>query len=137
MTATVSIEAPLKQSEVIKRFVELIARQELDGLVGLYADDFVWEVHVPGCDEIATLRNDLRELHDAYFIRNRDDFAVIDHHLIEDGNHVALRWELSWRDARDGAICTSYQGHFFDIQHGLIKRHQMYCAGVRADEPEV
>jgi ketosteroid isomerase-like protein len=118
--------------DLIGRYVELIAAQDLDGVVGLYAPDAHWEVHVPGWDTTADHSAAIEDFQYRFFVHNRDAFAVDGHQLVADGDAVALRWDLSWRDRQGGAHCVSFQSHFFQIRNGLIHRHQMYCAGVRA-----
>jgi ketosteroid isomerase-like protein len=136
MTATLTTptQTIAEPRQVVERFVELIAAQDLDGLVSLYGPDAIWEVHVPGWDGSASRPADLFDLHHGFFVQNRDNFAVENHGVIADGDTIALRWTLSWRDRQDGAHCISFQSHFFDVTSGRIRRHHMYCAGVRAHE---
>jgi ketosteroid isomerase-like protein len=131
-SATVQQTVTTQPRDVVARFVELIAAQDLDGLVSLYAPNALWEVHVPGWDGSASCPADLIDLHHGFFVQNRDAFAVDGYQILADGDSVALRWTLSWRDRQDGAHCVSFQSHFFDIANGQIHRHHMYCAGVRA-----
>src|SRR5215208_1398429 len=121
---------------VVERFVELIAAQDLDGLVALYAPDALWEVHVPGWDGVASRSEEARDFHHGFFVQNWDVFTVDDYRLIADGDAVALRWTLSWRDRQDGAHRVSFQSHVFEVVNGLIHRHHMYYAGGRALDEE-
>lgn len=137
MSATTKVQnaTPTRPRDVIERYVELTAAQDLSGIVALYAPDARWDVHVPGWDTTADRPAAIEELQYDLFVHNRDAFAVDDYQLLADGDAVALRWDLSWRDRQDGARCLCFQSHFFRVRDGRIHRHQMYCAGVRAYEP--
>jgi len=111
-----------------------MADQDLNGVVALYGPDSGWEAHVPGWDGVLTDPEEMLHLHQDFF--GRQDFAVDRRQILSEGDDVALRWDLSWIDRTDGAECTSFQSHFFEIRDAHIHRHRMYCAGVRASEPE-
>jgi len=64
-----------------------------------------------------------------------DGFEIAGYRLVSEGDLVALRWELHWRDDEDGAPCLSHQSHFFEVANDRIRRHWMYCSGVHVYEP--
>jgi ketosteroid isomerase-like protein len=135
ITQAATLEQPtVTARDVIDRFVDLVAAQDLDGIVALYAPGARWDVHVPGWDGVAKSPVEYRDFHYVYFVEHRDAFSVDGYQLAVEGDTAALRWDLSWTDRRDGARCVSFQCHFFEVHSGLIFRHHMYCAGVRADE---
>ena len=105
------------------------AREVTERFVAVYAPGAVWGVHVPGWDGLLTDAADIRALHASFF--GREEFRIDRYQLVAEGNTVALRWSLGWRDRKDGAPCVSFQSHFFEVADGLIRRHGMYCAGVR------
>ncbi len=122
------------EKDAVARFVRLMVDQDLDGVVALYGPGSTWEVHVPGWDTVLSDPAEMLPLHRDFF--GRDHFSVDEHQILGDGGAVALRWNLSWIDRDDGAACTSFQSHFFEIRGSSIHRHRMYCSGVRASEPE-
>jgi ketosteroid isomerase-like protein len=99
-TMTVRNPTTTEPRAVIERFVDRIAAQDLDGVVALYGPDALWEVHVPGWDGVANHPAALYELHHGYFVQNRDAFSVDGYQLLADGDAIALRWDLSWRESR-------------------------------------
>jgi hypothetical protein len=114
----------------IEKFVQLMIDQDLPGVVGLYGPDAVWEVHVPSWDDKTADPCEMLDLHQGYF--GRLDFRVVDYDIIAENDLVGLRWDLEWIDRDDGASCASFQSHFFQVHDNQIRRHWMYCAGVRA-----
>jgi len=119
--------------ETVKQFVRLMEQQDLAGVVALYAPDALWEVHVPGWDDLLDDPRDMFALHQDFF--GRDQFRIDRHQLIGSGDSVALNWDLGWRDRAHGLPAASFQSHVFDVHGGRIHRHRMYCAGVRVYEP--
>ncbi len=118
---------------IADRFVRLMAAQDLEGVVDLYAPAAVWEVHVPGWDDLLVDRQEMFELHQEFF--GRDRFRIDRYELIADGERVALTWDLGWRDRDTGLPAASFQSHAFVIRDGRIQVHRMYCAGVRVYRP--
>jgi limonene-1,2-epoxide hydrolase len=116
----------------VESFVQYMINQDLKAVVALYAPGAVWEVHVPSWDGVTSDPEEMLDLHQGYF--GRLDFKVVAHDIITNGEDVALRWDLEWTDRDDGATCASFPSHFFRVQDGQIRRHWMYCAGVRAYE---
>jgi ketosteroid isomerase-like protein len=113
----------------IETFLQYMNDQDLRRLVGLYGPGAVWEVHVPGWDGETSDPEEILDLHQGYF--GRLDFRVVAYNIIAQGDDVGLRWDLEWTDRDDGAPCASFQSHFFHVEGGQIRRHWMYCAGVR------
>ncbi len=120
------------ETAVIERFVELMAQQDLNGVVDLYASGAIWEVHVPGWDDQLTDPLDMLDLHRDFF--GRDQFRIDRHEVIASGDSVALNWDLGWRDRQSGLPAVSFQSHVFRVVDGAIQLHRMYCAGVRIYE---
>jgi ketosteroid isomerase-like protein len=134
MIAVQTTETPTTTTprEVIECFVRLMAAGDIEAIVALYAPNACWDAHVPGWDTTAGQPAEFRRLHEDFFVAGRDDFSVDGYQIVAEGDSVALRWDLSWRDRDDGAHCVSFQSHFFTLHAGRIGRHEMYCAGVRA-----
>jgi hypothetical protein len=116
----------------IETFVQRMIDQDLVGVVGLYGPNAVWEVHVPSWDGTTSDPDEILDLHQGYF--GHLDFRVVDYDIIAENYLVGLRWDLEWTDRDDGAPCASFQSHFFQVHDNQIRRHWMYCAGVRAYE---
>jgi hypothetical protein len=114
----------------IEAFVQLMIDQDLAGVVGLYGPNAVWEVHVPSWDGTTSDPVEILGLHQGYF--GRLNSRVVDYDIISENDLVGLRWDLEWTDRDDGTPCASFQSHFFQIHDNQIRRHWMYCAGVRA-----
>jgi ketosteroid isomerase-like protein len=114
----------------IETFIQRMIDQDLTGVVALYRPDAVWEVHVPSWDGSTADPYEMLDLHQSYF--GRLNFRVVDYDIIAENELVALRWHLEWTDRDDGAPCASFQSHFFQVHDNKIRRHWMYCAGVRA-----
>ena len=131
-SAAIASAPESRAREVVERFVRAMEHQDLAAVVALYAPDAAWEVHVPGWDAAVTDRAELRELHEGFF--GRDEFRVEGCQLVEEGTTMALRWGLTWRDREDGAPCLSFQSHFCEVAGDRIRRHRMYCTGVRVRE---
>jgi hypothetical protein len=119
----------------IDRFVEALAARDLPAAVDLYAPAAVFEPHVPGWDGVTDDRDEIGEWLDSFFI-SRDGFRVVDREIIRQGDVVALRVVLRWRDADAGLPCLCFQSHFFDLDDERIRTHRMYCAGVRVADLE-
>jgi SnoaL-like domain len=133
-TSTNTIDSPIRQNPAatIETFVQRMIDQDLGGVLALYGPDAVWEVHVPSWDGRTSDPEEMLDLHQGYF--GRQDFHVVDYDIIAQNDTVGLRWDLEWNDRDDGAPCASFQSHFFQVVDGQIRRHWMYCAGVRAYE---
>ena len=114
----------------IEAFVQRMIDQDLAGVVGLYGPNAVWEVHAPNWDGTTSDPDEILDLHQGYF--GRLNFRVVDYDIIFENDLVGLRWDLEWTDRDDGAPCASFQSHFFQVHDNQIRRHWMYCAGVRA-----
>jgi hypothetical protein len=127
METTTTITTP---AATIEAFVQRMIEQDLTGVVGLYGPNAVWEVHVPSWDGKTSDPDEIFDLHQGYF--GRLDFRVVDYDIITENDLVGLRWDLEWTDRDDGAPCASFQSHFFQVHDNQIRRHWMYCAGVRA-----
>lgn len=130
-----TIVATSPAQAVIERFVELMERQALAGIVELYRPDAAWEVHVPGWDALLTDPTEMLDLHASFF--GRLEFRIDRYELTAEGDRVALNWDLGWRDRENGLPAASFQSHHFDVRDGRIARHRMYCAGVRIHAPAV
>jgi hypothetical protein len=125
----------LSPKDVVEQFVELMARQDLAGVVSLYAPSAIWVVHVPGWDDQLVDPVEMLDLHQSFF--GRDQFRIDRHEVIASGEAVALNWDLAWRDRSTGLPAASFQCHTFVVADGGIQLHRMYCAGVRVyDEPD-
>jgi ketosteroid isomerase-like protein len=122
-------------NSTVHQLIEALQEQDLDAALALYASDAEWEIHVPGWDTDRVGQEEIAERLVPWFMQ-RDNYEVVGYSLIEQGNTVALRWEQHWTDGEDGAPCTCHQSHFFEVNHGLVRRHWMYCAGVMAHYPE-
>jgi hypothetical protein len=133
-TSANTVESPIRQNPAatIETFVQRMIDQDLGGVLALYGPDAVWEVHVPSWDGRTSDPEEMLDLHQGYF--GRQDFHVVDYDIIAQNDTVGLRWDLEWIDRDDGAPCASFQSHFFQVVDGQIRRHWMYCAGVRAYE---
>jgi ketosteroid isomerase-like protein len=119
---------------VVVRFVELMERQDLAGVVALYDPGSAWEVHVPGWDALLTDRDEMLDLHAAFF--GRLEFRIDRFELTAAGDRVALSWDLGWRDRESGLPAASFQSHHFVVRGGRIAHHRMYCAGIRVYGPD-
>jgi hypothetical protein len=128
---TAEPETAQNPASTIETFVQHMIDQNLQGLLGLYSPGALWEIHVPGWDGVISDPEEMRDRHVGYF--GRLDFRVVAYDIISQGNDVGLRWDLEWTDRDDGAPCASFQSHFFHVEGGQIRRHWMYCAGVRAN----
>jgi hypothetical protein len=134
MSAT-QVKCAQNPTAVASDFVNLMAKQDLAGVMALYAPDARWEVHVPGWDDLMTDPIEMLDLHQEFF--GRDRFHVDRYELIAAGDSVSLNWDLSWRDRASGLPAVSFQSHTFHIADSGIRLHRMYCAGVRIyDEPD-
>jgi limonene-1,2-epoxide hydrolase len=114
----------------IERFVAALGERDLAAAMALYHPDASWEVHVPGGDGLQEGVAEIAALMDPWFT-GRAGFAVERSRIIGDGPTLALQWQLHWRDAADGAPCVSHQSHVFEVEDSLIRRHWLYCSGVR------
>jgi ketosteroid isomerase-like protein len=114
----------------VERFIKALGARDLKGTLATYAPDAVWEVHVPGGDGLQRGVDEIGLLLAPYYI-DRDGFDVAEYRILDRADTVALRCELHWLDARDGAPCVSHQSHFFEVRGGRIQRHWLYCSGVR------
>jgi len=129
------VDRPRTAFQIADRFVELMAKQDLNGVVGLYSPGASWEVHVPGWDELLSDPIEMLDLHQSFF--GRDRFRIDRYELIASGDSVALNWDLGWRDRQSGLAAASFQSHVFTIADGGIQLQRMYCAGVRVyEEPD-
>ena len=120
--------------ETVERFVDALRHRDLQAAVELYEPDAKWEVHVPGGDGEQVGTDQIADLMDPWFTA-RDGFEIAGYRLVSEGDLVALRWELHWRDDEGGAPCLSHQSHFFEVANDRIRRHWMYCSGVHVYEP--
>ena len=123
------------ERQTVERFVRALAERDQQAALALYEPAADWEVHVPGGDGLQHGVGEIGELLRPWFT-GRDGFEVARYQLVDQGESVALRWELHWRDELDGAPCVSHQSHFFDVRNGRIHRHWLYCSGVRVVQPE-
>jgi ketosteroid isomerase-like protein len=122
-------------TSVIDSFVEALAARDLPAAVDLYAPTAIFEPHVPGWDGVTDDRDEIGDWLDSFFI-SRDSFRVVDRDIVRQGDVVALRIVMRWRDADAGRPCLCFQSHFFDLDDERIRVHRMYCAGVRVADLE-
>jgi hypothetical protein len=120
---------------VMEQFVAAIAARDLQATMALYTPDARFEAHVPGWDVTVDEPRDVSALLDDFLI-GRDGFRVQRYRVIGEEDSAALRCDLEWRDADDGAPCQCFQAHFFELEGRSIRFHHMYCAGVRVRRPE-
>ncbi|GEM_PF-6694700 len=120
---------------VPERFVAALKERDLRAAMALYVPDARFEAHVPGWDVLVDQPAEIGALLDDFLI-GRDAFRVLRYQIVREGETAALRCDLQWRDAEDGAPCRCYQSHFFDLAGEQICFHTMYCAGVRVQRPE-
>lgn len=133
MSAPQLAAVPSNAIRTAEQFVELIGKQNLEGVVELYAPTAVWEVHVPGWDDMLLDHQDILQCHRDFF--GRDQFRIDRYEFTTSGERVAMNWDLGWRDRQSGFPVLSFQSHFFTIRDGKIVVHRMYCAGVRIYPP--
>jgi hypothetical protein len=122
-------------SMVVEQFVRALAARDLAATKALYAPDALFEVHVPGWDALVDDPAEIGDLLQDFFV-GRDAFRVSQYEILGADQTAAVRLNLEWRDAHDGAPCVCFQSHFFETEAGAIHLHRMYCAGVRVQRQE-
>lgn len=120
---------------VVERFVAALTARDLGAAMALYTPDARFEAHVPGWDVVVDEPSDVSNLLEDFLI-GRDGFRMLHYRVIGEEGAAALRCDLQWRDAEDGAPCLCFQSHFFELAGERIRYHHMYCAGVRVQRTE-
>jgi hypothetical protein len=134
MNATVT-ETGVTSASPAASWIDRVSSHDLAGAVALYAPDARFTFHIPGQDGVYAGADGVAAAIDRFFIVGRLQFRVWDVAVVSSDGAVAVRSSMSWIDAGDGALCTCYQSHHFDLEGGRIARQEMYCAGVRAELP--
>jgi hypothetical protein len=134
MNATVT-EIGVTPASIAASWIDRVSSHDLAGAVALYAPDARFTFHVPGQDGVYAGADGVAAAIDRFFVVGRLEFRMWDVAVVASIGAVAVRFSMSWIDAGDGALCTCYQSHHFDLDGEHIVRQEMYCAGVRAELP--